>query len=368
MSLIPSLCNNPRLPQNLRDISGDIWRNVPKPERRPVELPRGEWRGEFHESGRCIVLIDRDKPALLAWNGQLDAESGRLGEALEREKVFELSIAAGKDFTIANVPAPGETLFVSADNSSLWIELLFVCFEYELRDGPVHEITALEDMGLTFTGNYANEADYWLRCNVLQAVEKDDGATILARIESVIWNEPLDREPPDALAVANRQAREVRRIPTSDPQARDVSWLELERKLTDSDWEVRWSTICGGQHILTPEQIDRAQRDKKRMVRIAIAKRFDLGLDSVQIEVGLTDQSVDVRETYAYRGGYTLTPEQIERGLTDESGLVRLRIATRQDVVGRLTAMQIERGLADDCEEVRSTFAELVQHRRKRAV
>ena len=351
MSLIPSLCTNPRLPQNLRDVCDDIWRNVPKQERSPVELPRGEWRGEFHGSHRCIVLIDRDKPALLAWSGQLDAKSGRLGEPLEREMVFELSISSGKDFTIANAPVPGETLFVSVDICSLWIDLLFACVEYELRDGPVHEITALEGMGLTFTDNYANEADYWLRCHVLQAIEKDDGATILARIESVIWNEPLDREPPDALAVANRQAREVRRIPTSDPQLRDVHWLELERKLTDIDWEVRWSAIYGKQDKLTPEQIDRAQRDRKRMVRFAIAKRFDLELDSAQLEVGHTDQSVDVREIYAYRGGYTLMPEQIERGLTDDSGLIRLRIATRQDVVGRLTAMQLERGLADDCEE-----------------
>lgn len=77
--------------------------------------------------------------------------------------------------------------------------------------------------------------------------------------------------------------------------------------------------------------------DKKRMVRFAIAKQFDLELDPAQIELGLTDQSVNARDIYAYRGGYTLTPEQIERGLTDESGLVRLRVATRPDVVGRPT-------------------------------
>lgn len=62
---------------------------------------------------------------------------------------------------------------------------------------------------------------------------------------------------------------------------------------------------------------------------------------------------------------YTLTPEQIERGLTDESGLIRLRIATRPDVVGRLTAVQIERGLADASEEVRSTLRKDEKHERR---
>jgi hypothetical protein len=62
---------------------------------------------------------------------------------------------------------------------------------------------------------------------------------------------------------------------------------------------------------------------------------------------------------------YTLTPEQIERGLTDESGLFRLRIATRPDVVGRLTAVQIERVLADAREEVRSTLRKDEKHERR---
>lgn len=365
MSFIPSFCTDPRLPQNLRDISDDIWRNVPRPERRPVELPRAEWRGELKDGGECIVIGSHSKPALLAFDGRLAAASSQLGASPEREMIFELGISAKDGFTLDDAPTSGDVLYVSADSceADIWMFWVFVCMERGLRDGPVQSVKALEAAGLTFTDNFVNEASYWLSCRVLCVQPENDGATILATIESVVWNESLHTGMSDVLAAANRRARAVRRIPAADPRARDAHWLELERKLTDSDWEVRWSTIYGGQHILTPEQIDRAQRDKKRMVRCAIAKRFDLELDPAQIEVGLTDQSVDVRDIYAYRSGYTLTSEQIERGLTDESELVRLGIASRPEVVGRLTAMQIERGLADDCEEVRSTFAELLARR-----
>jgi hypothetical protein len=373
MTLIPSLCTDPRLPPNLRDISDDIWRNVHRPERRPVELPRAEWLGELKNGCECIVIANRSKPALLVHDGRLAAASSQLGASPEREMIFELGISAKDGFTLDDAPISGDVLYVSVERGSdgsddLWMVLVFMCIAHELRDGPVQSVEVLEAAGLTFTGNFVNEASYWLRCRVLDVRPENDGSTILITIESVIWNESLNTGMLEALAAANQRARDVRRIPTPNPRAQDADWLELERRLTDSDWEVRWSAIYGSQHSLTPEQIDRAQRDKKQMVRFAIAKRFDLELDPAQIEVGLTDQSDDVRDIYAYRGGYTLTPEQIERGLTDDSGLVRLRIATRQDVVGRLTAMQIERGLADDCEEVRSTFAELVQHRRKRAV
>lgn len=358
MTFIPSLCTNPRLPQNLRDISDDIWRSVPRPERRPVELPRAEWRGELKEGCECIVIANRSKPALLAFDGRLSAASGELGASPEREMIFELSISAKNGFTLDNAPASGGVLYVSAGNASsdLWMVLVFMCIEHELRDGPVQSVNVLEAAGLTFTGNFVNEASYWLRCRVLGVRPENDGPTILTTIESVVWNESLYTGMSEALAAANQRARDVRRIAASDPQVQDAHGLELERRLTDSDSEFRWSAIYGSQHTLTPEQIDRAQRDKKRMVRFAIAKRFDLELDPAQIEVGLTDQSVDVRGIYAYRGGYTLTPEQIERGLTDESGSIRLTIATRPDVVGRLTPMQIERGLADACEEVGSTF------------
>ncbi|MCC7310666.1 MAG: hypothetical protein IT510_05410 [Sulfuritalea sp.] len=352
MTFIPSLCTNPRLPQNLREISDDIWRNVPRPERRSVELPRAEWRDELREGHECIVIANRSKPALLAFDGRLAAASWLLGDSPEREMIFDLSISADNGFASDDAPAPGDALYVSADSRSrdLWMVWAFVCLTHELRDGPVQSVKTLEEAGLTFTGNFVNEASYWLSCRVLCVQPENDGSTILATIESVIWNESLYTGMSEVLAAANQRAREVRRIPASDPRARDANWLELERKLTNSDWEVRWSAIYGSQQTLTPEQIDRAQRDKKRMVRFAIAKRFDLELDPAQIEVGLTDQSIDVRDIYAYRGGYTLTPEQIERGLTDESELVRLRIASRPEVVGRFTGLQIERKLADACE------------------
>ena len=354
MRLIPSLCNNPRLPQNLRDISGDIWRNVPKPERRPVVLPRAEWRGELKEGGECIVIGSRGKPALLAFDGALTAASSQPGARPEREMIFELGISAKDGCALDDVPVSGDVLYVSAADGGddLWMVWAFLCIK-ELRDRPVQSVKALEEAGLTFTDNFVNEASYWLRCRVLCVRPDSDGSTILATIESVIWNESLYTGMSEVLAAENHRAREVRRIPASDPQPRDAHCLELERKLTDSDWEIRWSAIYGSQHILTSEQIDRAQRDKRRMVRFAIAKRFDLDLDLAQIEVGLTDQANDVRDIYAYRGGYTLTPEQIERGLTDESELVRLRIATRPEVVGRFTTLQIERKLADACEALR---------------
>lgn len=364
----PSLCTNPRLPQNLRDISDDIWRNVPRPERRPVELPRAEWRGELKEGCECIVIANRSKAALLAYDGRLAAASSQLGTSPEREMIFELGISAKDGFTLDDAPTSGDVLYVSAERGSegsddLWMILVFMCIAHELRDGQVQSVNVLEAAGLTFTGNFVNEASYWLRCRVLSMRPENDGPTILTTIESVIWNESLNTGMSEALAAANQRARDVRRIPTPNPRAQDADWLELERRLTDSDWEIRWSAIYESQHILTPEQIDRAQRDKKRRVRFAIAKRFDLELDPAQIEVGLTDQSDDVRDIYAYRGGYTLTPEQIERGLSDASGLIRLRIATRPDVVGTLTSLQIERGLADACEEIRSTFSELLARR-----
>lgn len=365
MSFIPSLCTNPRLPQNLRDISDDIWRNVPRPERRPVELPRSEWRGELKEGRECIVVADRSKPALLAFDGKLAAASGRLGANPERKMIFEMGISAKNGFALGDTPAPGDALHISAGSCSndLWMGWVVACMEHELRDGPAQSIKVFEAAGLTFAGNFVKEASYWLSCRVLVVRPESDGPTILATVESLIWNQSLHTGMSDVLAAANQRAREVRRTPTLGPQAWDAHRLELERKLTDSDWAVRWGAIYGNRHKLTAEQVDRAQRDKKRMVRFAIAKRFDLELDPTQIEVGLTDQCAGVRDIYAYRDGYTLTPEQIERGLADESELVRLRIATRPEVAGRLTAPQIERGLADASEQVRSTFAELLAGR-----
>lgn len=142
----------------------------------------------------------------------------------------------------------------------------------------------------------------------------------------------------------------------------DPTFEELEHKLTSWDWETRWSAIYGRKWKLTPKQIDRAQRDWKRMVRFAIAKRFDLDLTTSQIERGLIDKDESVREIYAYRNDYTLTPEQVERGLTDRSGMHRLRIAGRKDVQGRLSAAQIERGLADEDYCVRWHFADLAEY------
>ena len=144
-----------------------------------------------------------------------------------------------------------------------------------------------------------------------------------------------------------------------EPPELEPTFKELECKLTSWHWETRWSAIYGRKWKLTPKQIDRAQRDWRRMVRFAIAKRFDLDLTPKQIEKGLTDKDDSVREIYAYRSDYSLSPEQIERWLTDKSGSIKLSIASRREVRGVLTAVQIERGLTDDNYCVRWHFAEI---------
>ncbi|WIM06691.1 MAG: hypothetical protein OHM77_05340 [Candidatus Nitricoxidivorans perseverans] len=205
---------------------------------------------------------------------------------------------------LADAPTPGTVIYVSAitcdddgDCDTGWVLLAFASLE---QTGAIHAIEALEAIDLTFTGNFINEATRWLTCRVVEVRTEKNSLVIEANIESATWNKEIGND-------------------------------ELERKLTDPDWEIRWSTVRNPNNPLTPRQIDRAQQDRKRMVRCALAMRFDLTLDAMQIEVGLTDADADVRRIYAYRKGYVLTPVQIERGLNDPCETIRLDVANRPE-------------------------------------
>ena len=136
--------------------------------------------------------------------------------------------------------------------------------------------------------------------------------------------------------------------PPPKPPEPVPTFEEMERRLTDKNWEVRWVATQVEQYKPTAKQIERGLRDKERQVRLAFAKRYDLTLTPEHIEIGLTDKDDSVREVFSYRNDYTLTPEQLERGLTDERSVNRFRILERRECV--LTPAQIERGLTDkDC-------------------
>jgi hypothetical protein len=132
---------------------------------------------------------------------------------------------------------------------------------------------------------------------------------------------------------------------------------EIEKKLTSKDWNQRWSAIAeiGDNYMLNDKQIERALRDKERLVRFAIAKRYDLPLTEKHIEMGLTDKDASIREVFSYRHTYKLTPAQLERGLTDKNSMNRLRILHRDECV--LTPAQFERGLTDEDDILRSVYA-----------
>lgn len=123
---------------------------------------------------------------------------------------------------------------------------------------------------------------------------------------------------------------------------------EMERKLADRKWDVRWSVAWDKQYKPTEKQIERGLRDKERQVRVAFGNRRDLTLTPRHIEMGLTDKDDAVRGVFLLRDDYILTPEQLERGLTDKSNKNRLHTLGRKDCV--LAPAQIERGLTDkDC-------------------
>ena len=132
-------------------------------------------------------------------------------------------------------------------------------------------------------------------------------------------------------------------VPIERPPEPDPTFDELEQRLTDRNWEIRWGAVYNNNYKLTAEQIERGQQDKERMVRHAFARRNDLVLTPRHIEIGLTDKNDDIREIYACRGDIALTPAQIERGLNDPCSSVRMRIVSRRDVANTLTQSQIER-------------------------
>ena len=73
-----------------------------------------------------------------------------------------------------------------------------------------------------------------------------------------------------------------------------------------------------------------------------------------QIERILTNEDWEIRYRFAWRTDFVPTPEQIERGLTDEDWDIRYRFAKRTDFVP--TPAQIERGLTDKDWNVRYMF------------
>lgn len=126
MTTTPSGCTDTRLPQNLRDVCDDVWRNVPKPERRPVELPRAEWRGELRDWRECIAITDHNEPVFLTYFGGLDEVSGRMDGSQEGEMVFELIFHDHNRCTLSDTPGLGSDIYVSALDR-----------QDDLRGGPV---------------------------------------------------------------------------------------------------------------------------------------------------------------------------------------------------------------------------------------
>lgn len=300
MTSVPSLCTDPRIPPDWRGPLEWLWQAEHGLERRASQLPRAEWRGELKESSACLVVTQPDRPVLLAWSGCLTEECSRLGIDPSSGMIYELSLESVPD--LAHVPKIGETIHVSTSHTDSWLVMALAVMQQKPDLGCIHEVDALKHRGFDFTGPFTRQSSHWITAQVIAVSSADDGITLSAEITSVIWNE---RRPVDQPYFFSDYSIKDPDISPDDP---------LEQQLTDSDWETRWSAIHDHTEKLTRRQIDRAQRDKKRMVRFAIAKRFDLMLAPAQIDVGLADPDRDVRDIYARRRAIPITGDCTMQG------------------------------------------------------
>lgn len=195
MTVTPTPVTDHRFPENLRNAFRDVWESQPAYEYRQESVPPSEWKNRLENSYTCMVIRDFSRPVLVAMSGgytdMAHADAPADLQCFKGRRMFALSFE--RVGLSEHMPAVGEVLSVSASGSDgiPWLDMISAYLS-GMGDVPVQTVPALMQMGLTFSGEFLQEAQYWVASRVLQVIPHDDACEVLAEIESVTENFALD--------------------------------------------------------------------------------------------------------------------------------------------------------------------------------
>ncbi len=199
---LPKLCNDPRLSDDHRRMFAEVWQLMPQPERKQELLALADLKQFFGSDHNCLVRQENSSLGIFATGsvGPLTfAGAPRIFFPYSNRLTYLISVATENMLEGVSLPIPGASLHVSAtsgDNHP-WADMISFVMPGDLGLGPIHQISELEHVGLSFTGFYSNEYNYWIECHVLAVHAADATIHLLTEIVSATWNRPLQSSFPD---------------------------------------------------------------------------------------------------------------------------------------------------------------------------